>query len=194
MSGDDRVRTCEKCQRTVHNFSAMTRREAELLTHSATEKICAMSALDARGHVVFRADPPSVVQRFVRISMLGLAGLTGAAASETCRTDLIVTDPSGAGVVGAKVSVLQNGKAVGEGNTDTSGHYSSILPAGRYSIEVFVPGFVRFSKEYTAVACEDKGPIQIEAELKLGFVGTVVEVPPRRNVFSRLWRKIKREN
>lgn len=161
--------------------------------NSAAERVCAMAALDSRGHVVFRADPPSAVRRLVHISMLGLAGLTASAADETCKTDLIVRDVTGAGVVGAKVSILQNGKTVDEGIADASGHYSVGLATGRYSIAVIAPGFVRFAKEYAVGTCGEKEPIEIEAELKVGFVGTVVEVP-KRNAFSRLWRKIKHEN
>jgi hypothetical protein len=58
MTGDEKIRFCIECKKDVYNFSAMTRREAELLLQKNSGKICARITRDADGTVI-TANPPA---------------------------------------------------------------------------------------------------------------------------------------
>jgi hypothetical protein len=53
MTGDDRVRHCDQCQKSVYNLSGMTRDEAEALVIERSGKLCARYYQRRDGTIVF---------------------------------------------------------------------------------------------------------------------------------------------
>jgi hypothetical protein len=87
-----------------------------------------------------------------------------------------VTDPSGAVVPGAKVTVKNTGTGL-ERSTETSadGSYTlSELPIGTYSVTVVLTGFETFVA--TGVTVDVAGERRIDAAMKTGQISTRVEV------------------
>jgi hypothetical protein len=87
-----------------------------------------------------------------------------------------VTDPSGAVVAGAKVTVKNAGTGL-ERTTETSadGSYAlPELPIGTYTVTVTLVGFQTF--ETTGVAVDIAGERRVDAAMKTGQVSTKVEV------------------
>src|SRR5437868_7255199 len=52
MTGDHRVRFCERCGRNVHNLSALTREEAEQCVSGGSDRICVRFDRAAGGQLV----------------------------------------------------------------------------------------------------------------------------------------------
>ncbi len=196
MSGDERKRFCESCQRTVYNFSELTRREVERLGASAgSQGICGRISYIAEGVPVFRAEPPSALGQLVRISLLGLAGLSPLAAAtdgKTCSLKVGATDVTGAKLTEGNVKVLMGGKAVANGELDAQGDFVTQLAEGDYSIRVEAAGFQPFVKEDVNVSCSKEEQLQVIAEMRVGLIGEVVVVNSDKNVFHRLKRTIAR--
>jgi hypothetical protein len=64
----------------------------------------------------------------------------------------IVTDPSGAAIPGASISISAN-RVIRTISTDDTGHYSVFrLPAGHYGVEVHSPGFSGFHESGLVVS------------------------------------------
>lgn len=59
MHGGKTRRHCDRCERDVHNLSAMTRREADAVfaRRAAGERVCVRYTVDADGQVEFRKEP-----------------------------------------------------------------------------------------------------------------------------------------
>lgn len=59
MHGGKTRRHCERCERDVHNLSAMTRREADsvIARRAAGERVCVRYTVDEDGQVEFRREP-----------------------------------------------------------------------------------------------------------------------------------------
>src|SRR5207342_2104756 len=87
-----------------------------------------------------------------------------------------VTDPSGAVVAGAKVTVKNTGTGL-ERSTETSGDGSYSLPElpiGTYNVTVTQSGFQTFVA--TGVTVDVAAQRRVDAALKTGEVSTKVEV------------------
>lgn len=54
MTGDERIRYCQQCDKHVHNFSAMTRDEIETLLMTAQGRLCARFERRSNGQLVTR--------------------------------------------------------------------------------------------------------------------------------------------
>src|SRR5579883_986184 len=64
-----------------------------------------------------------------------------------------VTDPSGAAIPNASVTLTGPNNAVKVGQTDNTGNYSIVgLPPGQYTVRVMAPGFTLFEKSGMDVA------------------------------------------
>lgn len=92
-----------------------------------------------------------------------------------------VTDPTGAAIANAKVSVLnENNQVVAQGVSDEDGEYSfDDLPVGNYRIQVESPGF---QKLLSSNVQTHAGSNSIRQQLNLGSVSEMVTVsaaPPR---------------
>ena len=92
MVGDERVRRCAECNLNVHNFSAMTRDEAEgVLAGLAHGRVCGWFYRRADGTVLTQDCPVGVARvraaarrALVRVAaLIGLVGVAGVAAGMT---------------------------------------------------------------------------------------------------------------
>ncbi len=78
-----------------------------------------------------------------------------------------VTDPLGAPVANAKVSLAQKGSLIRQTRTDRKGNFRfTSLPAGRYSVEAEASGFMPTTN--TAVFLKAAGEAQLELRLQIG--------------------------
>ena len=81
MQGDERVRTCAKCDHAVYDVSALPRAEAEALIEShqaAGHKICIKYHLRPDGKIM-TADCPEGVRRGRRLRLARAASFAGGA-------------------------------------------------------------------------------------------------------------------
>jgi hypothetical protein len=87
-----------------------------------------------------------------------------------------VTDPQGAAVAGAKVTVTPAGSATGRSvDTDANGHYQfQALPPGVYSVRVEIKGFRSTVQENVELQVATTRKLDIK--LELGEVAQVIEV------------------
>jgi hypothetical protein len=68
MIGNDQVRFCEHCNLSVHDVSAMTRKQAEMLVFSANGKLCLRYYRNSDGEVVTADNPPEFYKLTRRVS------------------------------------------------------------------------------------------------------------------------------
>ncbi|HUQ91663.1 MAG TPA: TonB-dependent receptor [Bryobacteraceae bacterium] len=105
-----------------------------------------------------------------------LVSLLAFAQSERGNISGIVTDPTGAAVAGAGLSVVhRDTNAVSKASTTTGGDYNlaNLLP-GVYRLEITSPGFKRFLQQNIVVSASTT--VRIDAQLQLGQVSEQVEV------------------
>jgi hypothetical protein len=79
MTGDDRARTCARCQHQVFDLSQMTRDEAEALIHSRTGRLCVRYFRRADGTILTADCPVGVRKRRRRRRVAVAIGATLAA-------------------------------------------------------------------------------------------------------------------
>ncbi|MBL8291300.1 MAG: TonB-dependent receptor [Bryobacterales bacterium] len=113
----------------------------------------------------------------VRLLILSAAGVAGLVAQANLGTILgTVTDPSGASVVGAKVTA--SNLATNEiriGATNETGYYEiPLLPPGQYKVNFEASGFKR--EERTSISLLTGERVRLNAALQLGAVSETVEV------------------
>src|SRR5690349_15377680 len=87
-----------------------------------------------------------------------------------------VKDPSGAGIVGAKVeAVLTERGTVRAGTTGAAGDYVfSAMPIGTWEVRISVAGFQQFRQ--AAITLNASENIRVDAELKVGSITESVVV------------------
>src|SRR5690242_16684610 len=85
-----------------------------------------------------------------------------------------VTDPSGASIPGAKVTITETSKGVSyNAVTNDSGNYTqSHLTVGNYDVRVEAPGFESYVRKNVRVTVDDVA--SVNAQLTVGKVGEVV--------------------
>src|SRR5436190_832311 len=88
----------------------------------------------------------------------------------------IVTDPTGASIASAELSVInRDTNATVKLVTTSSGEYSAPnLPPGSYRIEITAPGFKHFVRQNIEVSASTT--VRVDAKLQLGQVSEQVEV------------------
>ena len=101
------------------------------------------------------------------------------AAAQTTTGSIVgtVTDPSGAGIPGAAVSVTNEDTGIGaiRVDTDSSGNYvATALPPGRYTVAVEARGFKRSVNPGIILSVQDR--IGLNVTLEVGQVTETVEV------------------
>ncbi len=109
-------------------------------------------------------------------SCLVLSSLSVFAQSERGNITGALTDPSGAAVVGAQMSIVQTStNAIAHATTSSSGEYNAanLLP-DTYRIEVSAPGFKRFVQQNVIVSAGST--VRVNATLQLGQVSESIEV------------------
>jgi hypothetical protein len=174
MEGGDTLRFCGACNRSVHDLSALTRRQAADLFTKNSGKLCGRISYDERGNQVF-ARERSPIERLMQISVLGASAMASAAAAPSCEVKVRVVDPVGDIVPKAivKISNRAGAEAVSNGTSNEQGEFSSRIAPGVYSLQVESPGFASYRRELT---CKTAETFSIEAPLQLGLMGDVVEI------------------
>ncbi len=112
---------------------------------------------------------------------LAISPLSCAGQATTGQITGRVTDPTGAIVVGATITVTDEDKGVSfAGRTDTAGDYTVLsLPPGVYSVKAAAPGFS--DSEFTHVALAIDQQMALNFKLKVGSATeavTVTTAPP----------------
>lgn len=196
MSGTELVRHCDECKLNVYNLSVMTEVEIQgLLRERVDQRVCVRFYRRADGTVLTQ-DCPRGLKRLTRwISTVCAAVLSALvsvnyAAAKTnqqqacsriqaqktfANVSIIVTDPDGAVVPGARIALVDSaGKPRLKGKTDGSGSLTrDDLKPGDYTLKVVVPGF----KEYSdALRLEESKNVQLNLRLALASTNTTVEV------------------
>lgn len=87
-----------------------------------------------------------------------------------------ISDPSGAAVVGAKVTITETGKSVSYSTvTNDSGNYvQSHLTVGTYDVVMEAPGFETYARRNVPVNVDEIA--QVNAQLTVGKVSDIVSV------------------
>lgn len=185
MTGAGSTRFCEQCSRSVHDLSAMTKRQAQGLVRRSGGRLCVRVTRDASGRTL-TAEPlsrhrrparnssdatslpawisnPAIVSRASRsaASALALALLAATPALAQGQSPIAatarpgaptgtgsvsggVTDPQGAFVVGAAVTLTgPRGAATMAVGGDGRFRFDN-LPAGSYELTVVGQGFATF--------------------------------------------------
>jgi hypothetical protein len=78
MTGDEKIRFCVECNKDVYNFSAMTKRQAELLLQKTGGQICARITRDIDGAVITAGSPVGLNLVNLRASKFASAVVTAA--------------------------------------------------------------------------------------------------------------------
>lgn len=79
MTGDDRVRFCDQCQKNVYDLSAMTRDEAERLLAEREGSMCVRLYKRADGTVITSDCPVGVRKKRVRLAVISTAAAAASA-------------------------------------------------------------------------------------------------------------------
>jgi hypothetical protein len=143
MDGNDRVRFCSECQKSVFNLSAMTRREAEALLSETNGNLCTRLYRRADGTVLTEDCPVGVrvkIHRVRRRVGWAIAGALGFATAwgqgKVPVLSGIVDDPTLTGIANSKVTAinLKSGEKITV-VTDQAGEFrfDNIAPGQRRS-------------------------------------------------------------
>ena len=171
MAGNEQVRFCTHCEKSVHNLSAMTRKDALRLVRDSAGGVCVRFYSDPRGRTVHTND--RALYRITRRASKLAAGAFGAAVAlgasvmaqtpegrqepAAYRLDAraaasltgTVLDPNGALVAGAGVTAY-NAKTGDVRTTTTNAegvYHMEALTPGTYTVMFSVDGFERENAE-----------------------------------------------
>jgi hypothetical protein len=185
MAGGDTQRFCDACNRSVHDLSALTRRQVADLLASNAGKVCGRISYDERGKQIFIKER-SAIERLMQISVLGASAVASASAASSCEVKVRVVDPIGEIVPNAivKISRAADAEAASSGASNRQGEFSERIAPGMYSLQVESAGFMSFRQELT---CKASKTVSVEAPLRLALMGEVIEVPSKpSSVFGKL--------
>src|SRR5436305_342311 len=114
--------------------------------------------------------------RHVVVAALAMSSLAFAQSSYTASVRGVVTDRTGAAVVGAKVNVNETERNVPHAVvTDDAGRYAvTALPPGTYTLSVESPGFRKYSESKIPLAVQQQATLNVT--LDVGELATSVEV------------------
>ncbi len=195
MPGTDQVRHCSQCNKNVYNLSAMTRREAEALLQETEGRLCARLYRRADGTILTENCPAGLraigrrVSRFAGAAMSAVAAVSSATAAQfpmfpipsallEARSTItgVVKDITGQGISNAAVVVSGTNSGLKfETTTDSIGHFRvESLRLGSYTVRVQASGFNTFIKQ---VILRPHQQYDLAAELRVGTVGTIIEIP-----------------
>lgn len=198
MAGDDRVRHCAECDLNVYNFSAMTEREIHALLAGSKRRVCGRFYRRADGTMLTQDCPRGLRALGRRVSRLAVAiatavmtvgmnvtlaksqTLQGAVAPtqsnhEETGMAVLVTDPQGAAVAGAKVTVTsKDSKKIYTGTTDSNGVWRLVgLTAGEYEFSVEAAVFITDGR---LVIVRQGKVTEAPLSLRIGGLTGIVEV------------------
>lgn len=141
MTGTSSARHCRACNKAVHNLATMTPREIKRLILETSGNLCARITHTASGEVQTAAEPAGfgLASGFVLATALAAVPAGG---QEQAKPDAIVSGtvmtPKNNEHISStsprEVLFIQDEKAVLTVTTDSSGHFTATLPAGRYDV------------------------------------------------------------
>ena len=106
-----------------------------------------------------------------------LTGLPVAAQTEWGNITGVITDPSGASVAGAELTITAIATGVAKTTTSGSeGQYNIPLPSGAYQIQVSLPGFKKYIANNVVVSASTA--VRLDIQLQVGGVTEVVSITP----------------
>ena len=160
MQGDDLVRHCEACKLNVYNLTAFTESEIRELVANHTGRLCGRIYQRRDGTVMTQNCPVgmrAVARRISRIAgalftvMVPIFGIAPRIFAQSytrmnissAAIDLEVSDPTGATVADAEVTLSQeSGKRTLKGKTDKKGRFVlQVVKGGQYVMTISAPGF-----------------------------------------------------
>ncbi len=169
------TRFCESCNRTVHDFSSLTRRQAAGLVENSSGRLCARITYDRRGRIEFLREPRRPLTHvrgwFGQLAVLAVSALGSDAVSlaqpPARQIEVRVLDETGAVIPGAKVKVTRQSvsQAAATGTTGGDGIFGGTLPAGEYTLDVEARGFPSYQKRDVRVNCDLQLPVQMDAKI-----------------------------
>lgn len=182
-------RFCAVCNRSVHDLSALTSRQAAALFANNAGKLCGRITYDQRGNPIF-AKERSPINRLMQISLLSASSVASAAAAPSCELKVRVVDPLGAPVPKANVEISNAAAGtVSSAASNDPGEWISRIDPGVYSLRVGSPGLVPFQQDVT---CKLSETVSVSASLHLAaLMGEVVDVTPKPflNRLAALFRR-----
>jgi len=108
------------------------------------------------------------LRKLCTAALLCLLGLSAAHAQEVRATITgIVTDPSGAAVAGATITVtnVAQNVSVSTKSNETGNYVTPFLPPGIYRLTVEMPGFKKFVRENIVLQAQDKARLDVKLEV-----------------------------
>jgi hypothetical protein len=193
MQGDDRVRHCEACNLNVYNLTAFTESEIRELVANHSGRLCGRIYQRRDGTVMTQNCPVgmrAVARRMSRIAgalftlmvpVFGVAPRTFAQSYtrtnvSSAAIDLEVSDPSGATVADAEVTLSEaSRKQTLKGKTDKHGRLVfQVAKGGQYVLTVSAPGFRSLPQN---VDLRQGEKLSLPVKLNLGaLMGEIVEI------------------
>ncbi len=171
MAGDERMRHCSECNLNVYNLSAMTEREVQRLVANSQGRVCGRFYRRADGTMLTQDCPRGLravarrVSRTVAAVLTAVMSVSVAFAGTKPKSQqgpqtpsqteykepgiaLTVTDPSGAVVTNAQVTLTdKKGKKKKSGVTNAMGQIFMVAPpAEDYSLKIDAAGFKHCEK------------------------------------------------
>jgi hypothetical protein len=146
MDGTLRERHCERCDKLVYNFAAMTSREIEHLVREKDGHLCARVDRRADGSVVSLdgQSQPSMAAGMVLAASLAFGASAGAQSiSEAGRsgkaqlTGTVLVADGSEPAVGTSVLLVSDKETVAQTTADAQGHFLLIADPGRYDIVIW---------------------------------------------------------
>lgn len=206
MTGNDQVRFCSHCAKSVNNLSEMTRKEAIRLVRRSGGSLCIRYVKDTRTNSpLFASTLHQIARRSgIAAGVLGTSLLLSAAAHSQAETtdpptvqieqkikidgvdssiSGYVTDPNGAAIPFALVSLInQETSEYKTVNASDAGFYKfEELNEGKYTIKFEAGGFE--AKEMQSVYLGDASQIQRDAQLAIPQVAEVLQVNENSETF-----------
>jgi hypothetical protein len=175
MSGDDRTRFCQLCELSVYNISEMTAAEVRSLVENTDGRICGRLYKKADGTIITKDCPVGLrkyrlrAAKYFGAALAGILGLfsisfgqTNDKNSDKCRDETTVTrktasrsgskdltgrvtDPNGAVVPDAKVTLVDsNGKKRSTKTKDDGSYLIGRIPEGKFELKISFNGFKNY--------------------------------------------------
>jgi ankyrin repeat protein len=193
MSGNDRVRFCEHCNLRVTDLSSMTRYEAMRLVARSQGRLCVRLIQTSSSQIATQTNKVYGIGRRVSRIAAGvitatLSVTTAAAQSESqtggarpasatinlgsahakdVRLSGVITDPGGAVVAGAKVTLVneQTQLAFNYTTGDDGAYKFSLLEPGRYSLSAEATSFAKMEKHDVDLKAEREETIDLVMQI-----------------------------
>lgn len=202
MAGNEQVRFCEHCSLPVNNLSTMTRQQAMRLVARSQGRVCVRFVQKPDGSVLTRA-PQKLYRIGHRASRLAAGVMTAALSLQTAAAQTrsnspyqeqlavpsqpnsqpgpgatvagVITDPNGAVVAGAKVTLAskEGGVAFTFPTGDDGGYRFASLDPGSYTLNVEGGGFAPVELEVALLRDSTKS---VSVQMQLPVFVNVVQI------------------